>query len=301
MEFAITGYQLVVGLGIIGLVLTAMIIILRKYFNQKHIIQESRSWTSRTKYRAYDVFRHSGVFFRSGIIASLLLTLLAFNYTQYGNQAIVEAFNPDDDWIETITPPVTYPERKPIPIPPKSINSTLVIEAVQEIKQPEFVETIVKATVVLDSFTHVIEAGNVQATLLSPLPLPEVEDHADRLFLISERLPRMCIGTDDSDLTRIAKNDLAKKEMMQFIQAHLKYPIMAREIGIQGMCPVQFTVKSDGTVQDVKLLRDIGGGCGKEALRVTKLLQDQCWTAGRQNGQKVSVQMVLPIRFKLQE
>ena len=113
-------------------------------------------------------------------------------------------------------------------------------------------------------------------------------------------MPRMCSSCDNRDISREKKNDCATKEMMLFVQKQLKYPSMARETGIQGMCPVRFVVKSDGSITDIELLRDIGAGCGKEALRVTKMLKDQCWKPGRQNGRKVSVQMVLPIRFQLE-
>ena len=113
-------------------------------------------------------------------------------------------------------------------------------------------------------------------------------------------MPHMCSSCDAKDIPRKAKNDCATKEMMALVQKELKYPSLAREVGIEGMCPVRFVVRSDGSISNIELLMDIGAGCGQEALRVTTMLKDQCWKPGIQNGRRVSLQMVLPIRFKLQ-
>ena len=60
---------------------------------------------------------------------------------------------------------------------------------------------------------------------------------------------------------------------------------------------VQFVIEKDGSVTSVHILRDIGGGCGKEALRVVSNLPK--WTPGLQRGRPVRVQMNLPVKFSL--
>ena len=82
---------------------------------------------------------------------------------------------------------------------------------------------------------------------------------------------------------------------------NIKYPTMARENGIEGMSVVSFTVMEDGTIQDAKILRDPGGGCGKEALRIVKMMNSmpKKWTPGKQRGKSVRVKYNLPVRFKL--
>ncbi|KAA9339637.1 energy transducer TonB [Hymenobacter busanensis] len=64
-----------------------------------------------------------------------------------------------------------------------------------------------------------------------------------------------------------------QEAMYAFIEKELKYPLMARRNRIQGTCIVSFTLNPDGTMSGVKLVKNIGGGCGEEALRVVKLLQ----------------------------
>ena len=64
-----------------------------------------------------------------------------------------------------------------------------------------------------------------------------------------------------------------QEAMYAFIEKELKYPIMAKRNRIQGTCIVSFTLNTDGTMSGVKLVKNVGGGCGEEALRVVKLLQ----------------------------
>lgn len=58
------------------------------------------------------------------------------------------------------------------------------------------------------------------------------------------------------------------------------YPQQATENGIQGTVYVSFVVDSKGNVTDVKVLREIGGGCDEEALRVVKMMPQ--WHPGKQ-------------------
>jgi protein TonB len=61
--------------------------------------------------------------------------------------------------------------------------------------------------------------------------------------------------------------------MYAFIAQELKYPLLAKRNRIQGQCIVSFTLATDGTLQGVKLVKQVGGGTGEEALRVVRLLK----------------------------
>lgn len=84
---------------------------------------------------------------------------------------------------------------------------------------------------------------------------------------------------------------------MKFLKDNLKYPQQARETGTQGTVYVTFVVEKDGSLTDVKILRDIGSGCGEEAMRVVKAMPK--WTPAKQRGKTVRMQYVLPVRFTL--
>jgi len=58
-----------------------------------------------------------------------------------------------------------------------------------------------------------------------------------------------------------------------------------------------FIINTDGTVQDVEVLRGIGGGCDEEVVKVVK--SSPTWNPGMQKGKAVRTRMRLPIRFKL--
>ncbi|PKP34305.1 MAG: energy transducer TonB, partial [Bacteroidetes bacterium HGW-Bacteroidetes-15] len=66
----------------------------------------------------------------------------------------------------------------------------------------------------------------------------------------------------------------------------------------QGTVYVTFVVEPNGSISNVKLLRDIGGGCGTEAIRVVKAMPK--WQPGKQRGKAVRVQFNLPVKFILQ-
>lgn len=88
-----------------------------------------------------------------------------------------------------------------------------------------------------------------------------------------------------------------EKALFEYLANNVKYPIMARNNGIEGTVYVQFTIDKDGSVTDVKALRGIGGGCNEEALRLIKSMPN--WTPGTQQGIPVRVKYSLPIKFKL--
>ena len=85
--------------------------------------------------------------------------------------------------------------------------------------------------------------------------------------------------------------------MFDFIKKHLVYPKTAKENNIEGRVFITFVVDVDGSITDIKILRDIGGGCGKEAVRVIKLMPK--WIPGTQRGRPIRTQFNLPIVFEL--
>lgn len=81
------------------------------------------------------------------------------------------------------------------------------------------------------------------------------------------------------------------------LSENLTYPMSARMKGIQGTVLVSFIVNTDGTVEQVELVRGIGGGCDEEALRIIKI--SPRWSPGMIKGKAVRTRMTLPTRFML--
>ena len=88
-----------------------------------------------------------------------------------------------------------------------------------------------------------------------------------------------------------------QEKMLDFIYSNIKYPHLAQEKKIEGRCIVSFMVQPDGTVDNIRVVRDIGGGCGEEARNMIEKMPK--WKAGKQRGQAVPVRYNLPVMFSL--
>lgn len=86
-------------------------------------------------------------------------------------------------------------------------------------------------------------------------------------------------------------------DLNQYLSRNLTYPQRAREANIEGKVIIRFVVNEDGSVTGATVMRGIGGGCDKEALRVVNHMQ--AWKPGMQAGKAVKVYYTLPIRFVL--
>ena len=83
----------------------------------------------------------------------------------------------------------------------------------------------------------------------------------------------------------------------KYLSDNLKYPTQARRMGVEGQVIVVFVINTDGSIQDVEVVRGIGGGCDEEAVKIVKRAPK--WDPGMQKGKAVRTRMRLPIRFKL--
>ena len=112
----------------------------------------------------------------------------------------------------------------------------------------------------------------------------EPESSEEEIFTVVEVQPQFP-GDEDS--------------LYNFIYSNLRYPQSAMLYQLEGRVFITFVVEKDGSITNVRILRDIGGGCGQEAKRVVEMMPK--WIPGKQNGKTVRVQYNLPITFKLNE
>lgn len=122
----------------------------------------------------------------------------------------------------------------------------------------------------------------VLAVLCSTSAMAQIVVVDEEIFLVVENEPEFP-GGEDSLYAYIARN--------------IKYPETAKKEKIEGRVFVTFIVEKDGQVSSVKLLRDIGGGCGEEAIRVVKSMPK--WKPGTQRGNPVRFRFNLPVSFML--
>lgn len=133
-------------------------------------------------------------------------------------------------------------------------------------------------------------------------PMPENENHNENneeVFKVVEEAPRFP-GCEDK-VSNDEKKRCADLKMLEYLYKNIKYPLAAKERGIQGRVVVTFVVEKDGSISDVKVVRDIGAGCGEEAIRVVNSMDELAgkWIPGKMNGNAARVQFNLPVSFRL--
>ena len=83
----------------------------------------------------------------------------------------------------------------------------------------------------------------------------------------------------------------------QFASQHLQYPELARTYGVEGTVILQINVAASGETQFVKILKSLGYGCDREAIKMIESLPD--FIPAEFKGQKISSHVNLEIRFKM--
>lgn len=86
------------------------------------------------------------------------------------------------------------------------------------------------------------------------------------------------------------------EELQKYLRKNIKYPEKARQDKIEGTVVIQFIVDEDGAIIKIVAIRELGGGCTEEAIRVIKNMPK--WVPGKQSGSNVNVYIRLPITFQ---
>jgi len=126
---------------------------------------------------------------------------------------------------------------------------------------------------------------NADVTIDEPVGTADTkvtEEDPNKIFTSVEQVPEFPGGPDAFN---------------KYLGNHIKYPAVARENNTQGRVIVTFVCERDGSLTDVRVVRDIGDGCGDEAVRVIK--GSPKWKPGIQNGRPVRVQYSVPVSFTL--
>ncbi|WP_269234418.1 M56 family metallopeptidase [Flavobacterium flavigenum] len=87
-----------------------------------------------------------------------------------------------------------------------------------------------------------------------------------------------------------------KEAFYKFIGENFKMPPEADKNKVNGKLYLQFVVEKEGSLSEIKVLKDLGYGLGNEAIRVLKLSPK--WTSGNINGKPVRILYSLPITIQ---
>lgn len=222
------------------------------------------------KYPDVDLTKYTGLVFNIGLIMTLGVLLMAFEWKTFDDQKVASLGTLEVAEEEVMEIPPT--EQKPPP-PPKLVQPEIV-----EIPDDEEVEDID-----VDLNVEVNEQTVVTAPVVVPKKAVEVEEETvEEVFTVVENN---------------AEPEGGMEAFYKYLGKTLKYPSQARRMGVEGKVYVQFVVEKDGALTDIKIVKGIGAGCDEEAERVVK--EAKKWKPGKQRGRPVRQRMVIPIIFKL--
>jgi TonB family protein len=85
--------------------------------------------------------------------------------------------------------------------------------------------------------------------------------------------------------------------LMSFLGKNVKYPEKEKIDGVEENVIVQFTIKSDGSVDDVNVLKGENENLKAAAVKAIKNMPK--WKPGMQDGEPVAVRYTIPVSFKL--
>lgn len=155
-----------------------------------------------------------------------------------------------------------------------------------EIKPPTSQATIVFAFIGFQSQEHTVDATTtaLDVTLeLDAVALSEV----------------VVTGTGYSSDKAVVSYEAAQPEegnrsFRNYLESNLRYPQQAIDSKIEGRVAVDFTVHTNGTVSDFKIIRGIGYGCDEELIRLIK--EGPKWIPAKRDG--VATPERVRVRFK---
>jgi TonB family protein len=109
-------------------------------------------------------------------------------------------------------------------------------------------------------------------------------------------IPPLFEGCNDPLVSTAQRQACSAPKIQAFIRANITYPDSAKVHQAEGIVVVRFTVDETGVISQLELIRDIGHGCGQEAMRVVRMMP--AFTPALRNGIPTATKMTLPIRFR---
>ena len=304
MDIAIGSGPLMATILTILALIVAFIFFMRFRYNSKNSDDLSEAYSQRprkspmdgrAKYPEVDALGLSGTFFNFGLLVALGITILAFSWTTYEKVIDVSQYMDDLEEEIEVEPPRTAEPPPPPPPPPPPVIEEVPEEEIEEEDEPVFEDMSVEVEEEVVAPPPVVEEKKAP-----PPPPPPPEPEVEEIFTVVEEMPRFPGCEDKTD--KAERKKCADEKMLQFIYKNIKYPPIARENGVEGSVVIRFYIDKDGTVKDPQILKDIGAGCGTEAMRVVNLMNGmgEKWIAGKQRGKAVKVYFNLPVRFRLE-
>jgi periplasmic protein TonB len=189
-------------------------------------------------------------------LAGISLIVLALCMVGKGTEKIPNLDGnilPPITWDDGITIEIEKPKIKPDhqkdPTPPKSDNGNVVASDEKD-------KTIDKTNEQQNISSHPGDSGN---------------DSSARVVI--PELPKITTPPENNDpKTWVDIMPEFEGNLYQFIKDNLRYPQIAKENGTFGLVGLSFIIEKDGSIGEIKVLKDVPDGCTQEAIRVVRMM-----------------------------
>lgn len=123
-----------------------------------------------------------------------------------------------------------------------------------------------------------------------------------QIKIVDDSIPPQKTEAQNSEKIYVAVEESAKfpggdAELYKQLSMRIHYPAEAAQKNIQGRVTIQFVIEKDGSISNVKVVRNCYPELDQEAIRVVKSLPK--FTPARMNGQAVRSWYTLPVSFKI--
>ncbi len=119
-----------------------------------------------------------------------------------------------------------------------------------------------------------------------PIRTTTAEDTMDLVYRFAEEMPKF-------------PGDDPNNALASYLKKNIKYPQVAVDSAKEGTVYVEFIVRKDSSVSDVKAVRGVKDcpELSNEAVRVISTMPK--WIPGKMQGKPVDVMLVIPVKFSL--
>jgi len=100
---------------------------------------------------------------------------------------------------------------------------------------------------------------------------------------------------DAEPVVRMASPIGGMRAYNKYLDANVRYPQEALKDNIKGKVKVEFSVKTDGSLDDYKVVKSLGHGCDEEVIRLIK--EGSRWSPTTENGQPVESTVLVGVKF----
>lgn len=216
-----------------------------------------------------DLRKQSGLFLNVGLVVTLLLTIVAFEWKSYEDK--IALFGPmDTEFEEVIEIP---PTEQPPPPPPQIVQPEIIeVEDEEEIEEVE-----------IEMDVEVTEESEVEEVIIEE----EEEEEIEAPVLFAEQSAGPVGGMQEF-----------RKKLAAYCGAN--YPERDKRAGITGRTFVQFVVEKNGTLTSVQIKQgtSLSKSLDAVAIKAVKTSAPK-WKPGKQGGRPVRQIMIMPIKFTM--